>query len=47
MERFSQVVDQGNVEEISQIVDQVNVEDFSQLVDYDVEERTGSICECF
>lgn len=47
MERFSQVVDQGNVEEISQIVDQVNVEEFSQMVDYDVEERTGSICECF
>lgn len=41
------MVDQGNVEEISQIVDQGSVEDFSQLVDYDVEERTGSICECF
>lgn len=41
------MVDQGNVEEISQIVDQVNVEEFSQMVDYDVEERTGSICECF
>lgn len=41
------MVDQGNVEEISQMVDQGSVEDFSQLVDYDVEERTGSICECF